>query len=214
MSLRGVVDDAPRLFAVAQLPRGSGVLFAPRRVLTAAHCVDPITAVRFRSGDAWTAPLSGRAFVHPDYALPRHDDGRVAVTRVADLSADLAVIELDDDPTLDGAPIAPLALDDDEALTVGAQVSLIGFGDGVEGSSLAHLRRRGDARITTVYPAHLAIEARDGAVMTAGDSGGPLVVDRGAAGLRVVGVASVFAEGVWSLFARVSAHRAWLATRA
>lgn len=213
MSLRGVVDDAPRLFAVAQLPRGSGVLFAPRRVLTAAHCVDPVTPVRFRSGHTWTAPLSGRACVHPDYALPRHDDGRVAVSRIADLRADVAVIELDEDPALDGAPIAPIALDDD-ALTAGTQVSLIGFGDAVAGSSLAHLRRRGDARITTVYPAHLAIEAHDGAVMTAGDSGGPLVIDRGAKGLRVVGVASVFAEGVWSLFARVSAHRAWIATRA
>ncbi len=214
MSIGGLPDDSPSLLAVAQLASGSGVLFAPRRVLTAAHCVRGDRAeLRFRDARAWTRSFTGRVRRHPDFALPLWSDGRVAATRVDEVRADLAVIALDEDPALDGRPVAPIALAGrDDGLSVGARVSMVGYGDAAAGSSLAYIRRRGDARVTSLYDAHVAIEARDGAVATSGDSGGPLVIDRGDGDLVVVGVSSLFAEGEWSLFARVAAHRDWIAT--
>lgn len=216
MSLGGVPDDRAALRAVAQLANGSGVLFAPRRVLTAAHCVRGDRAeLRFRDDRGWTRAIFGRVHRHPDFALPLRSDGGVAASRIEDVRADVAVVTLDEDPRLDGSPIAPIELTaPDDGLDAGARVSMIGFGDAAPGSSLAYIRRRGEARITTLHPAHIAIEARDGAVMTCGDSGGPLVVERDGGGLCVVGVGSVYAEGLWSLFARVAAHRDWIATRA
>ncbi len=216
MSLGGLPDDRAALLAVAQLTNGSAVLFAPRRALTAAHCVRGDRAeLRFRDAHSWTRAFTGRVHRHPDFELPLRSDGGVAATRVVDVRADIAVIELDEDPSLDGSLITPIELADrDDGLSAGARVAMIGYGDAAAGSSLAYIRRRGEARITTLYDAHIAVEARDGAVMTSGDSGGPLVVERSDGRLCVVGVGSVYAEGAWSLFARVAAHRDWIATRA
>ena len=206
MSLGGVADDAGALFAVAQLPNGSGVLVAPRRVLTAAHCLrGPRARVRFRSADAWSAPYEGDARAHLDYALPLGTDGFVTAAAVEALGPDLALIDLDETPSIDGVAVRPLALGDGRA---GDSVSLVGYGSDAPGGALGYVRRRGDATVTTAWAGHFGLDARDGAVMTAGDSGGALVRADGAGGYVVVGVASLYAEARWSLCVRVATHAA------
>lgn len=177
-------------------------------MLTAAHCVrGPRVGVRFRSAVAWSATYEGSARVHPDHALPLDGDGRVGADSLDVLGPDLALIDLDEAPAIEGVAVRPLTLGDARA---GDTVWLVGYGAAVAGAAMGYVRRRGEARITAAYAGHFGLDARDGAVMTAGDSGGPLVRDDGAEGLTVVGIASVYAEARWSLYARVAPEMAWI----
>lgn len=201
----------PRHTAVVQLPNGSGALVAPRLVLTAAHCLSHTnaTTVRACDGRVWGPPVGASARVHPAFHLPLDGDGRIAVHTVDALGPDLALLTLDDDLTVDGVRVRPLALHT-SPLCEGDAVHLVGYGDTRVGSSLGHTRRVARGRITEAWPSGwCSVEAHDGFAMTVGDSGGPLLVEaEGEA--RVAAVASVFVESVWSLFCAVAGANAWL----
>jgi len=153
----------------------TGTLVHPRLVVYAAHCGDAFTSVEF--GNA-SAPRHARTVatshcgVHPDGLLP--GAGR-----------DFAYCVLET-PQYD-VPIVPALMGcEAEALTVGADVTLVGFGQSEVGY--------GDKRAVTTAIAEVAeLEIRvggEGRDTCEGDSGGPAFVQLEGGQWRVFGVTS------------------------
>lgn len=158
----------------------SGVLVAPRVVLTAAHCLEdvPTTAIEIFFGPSILGSgtrvpvLEGH--VHPRYEKDSH-------------AFDVAALVLASDPPPDHAPTALRTMPLTPAM-VGAVVRVIGFGVEHKKAIVAGVRRSGSAVVTDVTDAELRI--RPGPAMTCqGDSGGPVMLAT-ATGEEVIGITS------------------------
>ncbi len=156
----------------------TGMLIAPRVVLTAAHCTStyPLAGARVYAGTnvardpgQWLDVAEVR--VHPGWtsADPRTND--------------VALLVLEEPAPMD--PIAPLDTPFDASF-VGATVRLVGFG--VDESGQVGVKRQGTAKVTAVRADAFDIAASP-AMTCEGDSGGPVLLEIGGM-TRVAGVTS------------------------
>lgn len=182
--------------AVARVDLGtpcSGMVVAPRWVLTARHCVTEASTRRV---------LVGFGEI-PDVQI---DVARTVSHDVVDLAlVELAVEARTAMPGLEPVPIVPFALPP----LVGALAEAAGFGEREDGESGA--RRFFAAPIAEVIGDAVVIDGMQRGGTCFGDSGGPLFVS-GAGGVRVAGVLS---EGDPSCvgrsrFTRLDTVRAWI----
>lgn len=170
------VDDAVVCVSAEGLPLCSGVVIAPRVVLTAGHCIAPLGEnVRYyvNFGADCRQPTHrlpvGQMLAHPRYA----GEGKPFDIGVVTLGAD--------------APPPPLALSKApvDELLVGRTIRHVGYGNSQESPSEGFGVRR------TVSHAVLSVDdafvwSGDAAANTCvGDSGGPLLLDE-----QVLGVVS------------------------
>lgn len=191
--------------AASVLPDGSGVLIAPRWVLTAGHVARVVAPRSPRvelEGDEYEV---ARIFVHPQWREMAHD---------------IALLQLK--KPVKGMPTARPYASDDE---VGREVTFVGRGDngtGSTGVTGADRKKRGATNVVDraddnwiYFDFDRGDEATDlEGVSGPGDSGGPaLVVIDGK--LYTLGV-SVFSDGqpgvygVLEGYTRVSTHLDWI----
>jgi secreted trypsin-like serine protease len=187
--LGGVPDtDHPSIVAVLDGPLDgphdvcSGVVVAARVVVTAAHCLtertDPVFHVQL--GTDVEAPTRSidvtRAVPYPRYTGPG-DDQRAGL--------DVAVLVLAEDA---GVPAVALPTTDDDGLSTGGSIEVVGFGETIaDDPSSAGQRRRTTAPLDALCDRLLA--AGD-ATHTAcgGDSGGALLATGTDGVPRLVGI--------------------------
>ena len=150
----------------------SGVVIAPRLVLTAAHCLaDPAnTLVALRKG--------GQTFPAPVAATARNPGYDPQATRLRRVSVDVGLIETS--RPLDGLHVSELA---DGAPGLGGPVTLVGFGVTREGGPPSNGRLRA-ANLAVVAPvSKVTLWASDpagtGLGGCHGDSGAPLFDEAG-----------------------------------
>ncbi|HEY7074399.1 MAG TPA: trypsin-like serine protease [Solirubrobacteraceae bacterium] len=176
----------------------SGVLVAPTRVLTAAHCVGPVAGVvRLGKGPrpVETIPVIG-VTVHPRYA--NWKDPKASQDAVAWAGRyDVAILTLA--RAARERPLPPARHS--------ARPGTRGWGYGFQGSDVAHRARQDvlpDARCRAAFP-HGAFDARatlcvgdpgpgSRSRVCGGDSGGPLVADGHLIGLVTYGAEILHAD--------------------
>ena len=170
----------PRRSACAQptpTPTCTGVLIAPRVVLTAAHCInDPSLRLEVYFG-ASTVDGSGRfdvvtaVSVHPKFDAKSH-------------AFDVALLRLADDPG-----IAPVSMGTFDAV-IGASARVVGFGVDGSPTSVPGIKRAGVTTVTS-FEAGSFRTAPGPSMSCAGDSGGPVLIRAADAGAELlVGVTS------------------------
>jgi len=172
----GVVAILERSASCTPAPRQlrcTSTLIGPRAVLTAAHCLGDGTAsdqvVLFDASLEGAGAVIGvsRGRSHPSY----DPDTR---------AFDVAVLVLEAD-----APVAPVPLGTVDDASVGAQVTMLGYGGVSADDSGGGERRSGVGRVDQVDPAELRLTP-DPAMSCRGDSGGPVLDESGA----LIGVTS------------------------
>jgi hypothetical protein len=166
---------------VGQAAFCTGVVLAPRVVLTAAHCTAAIGDMRiyYRDGSGASQFFEVAAVaIHPRF---RAD----ALTKRA-VSIDLALIQM---RAPLGARFSPAQLDETGAVTVGEGLRIVGYGlgregEGATGGVLRSALLRVRAPLSTIL---LWAEDpnRAGAGACSGDSGGPILSDDGAKVLAI-----------------------------
>ena len=149
----------------------SGVVVAPRAILTAAHCVAPIRDMRIHYRDDAGQPVLidvEAVAVHPSY---RAD----AVARRV-VSIDLALVRAK--APLD-ARFSAAVLDDSGAVAVGSQLRIFGYGIAREGEGRSAGFLRSAALRVRAPLSRILLWAEDpngaGAGACEGDSGGPIL---------------------------------------
>jgi hypothetical protein len=149
----------------------TGVVIAPRVVLTAAHCVVSIDNMRvyYRGPDG--APVLreiAAIAIHPAF----HADA--PVKRI--VSIDLALVETRQ--PLDGR-FSPAPLDDKGVVAVGAALKIFGYGVAAEGDGKTAGALRAAKLMVRAPQSSILLWAEDpdhgGAGACTGDSGGPIV---------------------------------------
>jgi hypothetical protein len=153
----------------------SGVVLAPRIVLTAAHCLGPPHDMAVHYRDAAGKPVLiavAATATHPLYRA------NAIVTR--EVSIDLALVETE---TPIDSRFSPARLAEGEGPSVGAEAILAGFGvahegDAATGGTLRSARLKVRAPLSSIL---LWTEDADdaGAGACGGDSGGPLFLADG-----------------------------------
>ena len=156
----------------------SGIVLAPRTILTAAHCVAGGTDIRVHWKDGGAAPVliaPASVTLHPGY------DGQAIAARRR--SIDMALLRM-------ASPLpqrfTPATLFDGELPRAGSRITLAGYGVSREGEAETTGTYR-SAALTAVEPygpGKLLLWAQDakaagksGAGACQGDSGGPMVSD-------------------------------------
>ena len=163
----------------------SGVLVAPRFVLTAAHCTDPEP----RTITLGTARVNvTRVVVHPQYDPPT-------------LGHDLALVELVSAPAVAPSPLARTS-----AVMAGHDLRVEGYGLAHATDPSPGVLRRGTARVSAVTATHFELAPNPG-LPCVGDSGGPVFDNE-----TVVGITSYGDEACAdkALVTRVDMERAFI----
>ncbi|MDB4965144.1 MAG: peptidase and chymotrypsin/Hap [Myxococcales bacterium] len=176
--------DHPAVVAVAVarsacgarfIPACTGVLVAPRVVLTAAHCVLGADVNRYEvyfgsDASGGGAILRGSARRHPAYDPATHD-------------FDFGAVLLDEPATAAPLPIATRLPD------VGATLTLVGFGVVEVTGAPDGLKRAGTATLSAIEPYDLRMTPSP-SITCSGDSGGPVLATDPAGVEVVVGISS------------------------
>lgn len=188
----------------------TGVVVAPRAVLTAAHCVTDANNMRIHYRDDSGAPVMVEVeavAVHPGF----HAD---ALTRRV-VSIDLALVRTKS--PLDRR-FSAAALDDSGAVAVGEPVAIVGYGLGREGEATSGGVLRSAALQVRAPLSKILLWAEDasgaGAGACTGDSGGPILTADGAKVLAITTWSSGRSKGTHcgavSQGPLVAAQRDWI----
>lgn len=206
-----VVDSAVMVLQRRGAAAGfcTGVVVAPRAVLTAAHCVPPGADIRVHFKDAAGAPV-----LLPVAAVVRHPGYRADAVAKRERSVDLAVVTL---PGPLPEPFRPAALAGEAGTAVGARFTVAGFGLAREGEARSSGRLR-EAELAARAPLSAVLlwaedPARGGAGACTGDSGGPVLDGSGAVAALTVWSAGegrrncgALTQAIW-----LAPYRAWIA---
>ncbi len=158
----------------------TGSLIAADKVLTAAHCVDKISAMSIYHGTSSTKlskALVKNWLAHPEYASTLQTDS-VALN-------DVAVVTLSAPLNLPTLPILGSAFP-----SVGSKTAIVGYGLTDSNAADAGIFRAGFQNLTAVLPEYMEATYTTGYSNTCqGDSGGPMLLPFNGS-LHITGITS------------------------